>query len=165
MEWLLERWAGRPRLDWLITLVVTGAHLSVVRVTGSGDILAWPHHEQRIDIYTTTATVAALVGSFITAAVAQYAASNGPRMRALRTHEVQGVQFRRNWVGILSATLVISGLCLMATILDTTESDPGGVHWLVEVAMCLGGVRAVRLLWLFGKVIVAADRDLGDERT
>ncbi len=59
----------------------------------------------------------------------------------------------RVWAGTLSATLVDAGLRLLATTLDTTETDSGGVHWLVEVAMCLGAVRAVRLLWLFGKVI------------
>ncbi|MFF8614576.1 hypothetical protein [Streptomyces sp. NPDC015350] len=132
----------------------------MVLTTGRGDVLAWPDREQRIGIYTTIATVAALVGSFVTAAIAQYAAAAGPRMRLLRTHRVQGTQFRRNWLGVLGATLAVSGLCLIALILDTTESDPGGVHWLAEFAVCLGALRALRLHWLFGRVIVAADIDL-----
>jgi hypothetical protein len=56
-------------------------------------------------------------------------------------------------MSILSATLVISGLCLLAIILDTTQRDPGGAHWLAEVAMVMGVARATRLVWLFGKVI------------
>ncbi|MEU8993863.1 hypothetical protein AB0C95_03400 [Streptomyces caniferus] len=102
-------------------------------------MLAWPGREQRIAAYTAAATVAAVVGSFITAAVTLYAASTGQRMRTLRTHPVQGPQFRRNWMSILSATLVVSGLCLLVIILDTTQRDPGGAHWLAEVANSPGG--------------------------
>nr|WP_240979301.1 hypothetical protein [Streptomyces sp. HNM0574] len=127
---------------------------------GRGDVLVWPDREQRITIYTAIATVAALVGSFVTAAVSHYVAAAGPRMRLLRTHPVQGPQFRRNWRSVLGATLAVSGLCLLAMILDTTDSDRGGVHWLAEFAICLGAVRALRLHWLFGRVIEAADTDL-----
>lgn len=56
----------------------------------------------------------------------------------MRTHLVQGLQFRRDWMSILTATLVISGLCLLAIILDTTQRDPGGAHWLAEAATALG---------------------------
>jgi hypothetical protein len=165
LGWLWVRWVGRPRLDWILALVITGAHLGSVLITGRGDVLAWPNQGQRISVYTATATVAAIVGSFITAAIAQYAASTGQRMRVLRTHPTQGPQFRRNWVSILGATLIVSGLCLLATMLDTTEKDPGGAHWLAEIAIILGVVRATRLMWLFSKVIEAGDRDLADDPT
>lgn len=156
------RWLGRPGLDWPIVLVITGSHLGAVLISGGGDVLAWPGREQRITIYTGIATVAALIGSFITAAIAQYASSTGVRMQIMRTNPRSGAQFRRNWVGILGATLVVSGLCLLAAILDTKERDPGGVHWLAETALLLGAVRAIRLVWLFGRVIAAADVDLAD---
>ncbi|MGW0731943.1 hypothetical protein [Streptomyces sp. NPDC002851] len=137
-----------------------GLHLAWVLATGSGDILGKPEREQRLNIYTTVATVVALVGSFVTAAIAQYAAASGKRMREFRTAPHLGFQFRRNWVSILSATLLISGACLLAMILDVTEADSGGVHWMVEATLILGATRAYRLLWLFNAVIVAADRDL-----
>lgn len=165
--WLVrlhDRWVGRPAWDWFVALGVTGAHACLVTAAGGGDVLAWPLREQRLAIYTTTATVAAIVGGFITAAIAQYAASTGRRMRELRTNPHLGPVFRRNWVSILSATLVIAALCLVATVLDTTERDPGGVHWLAEAAMALGVARATRLVWLFGKVIAAGDDDLADTR-
>ncbi|MEV6564363.1 hypothetical protein [Streptomyces kronopolitis] len=151
-------------VDLVIAGAVVGLHVAVVRITGAGDVLGWPGREQRIAVYTTTATVVAIIGSFITAAVTLYAAATGPRMRVLRTHPQQGPEFRRNWMSILSATLVVSGLCLLAVALDTTEHDPGGVHWLVEGAAALGVARAVRLMWLFGKVIIGNDLDLGDAR-
>ncbi|TJZ52217.1 hypothetical protein FCH28_19945 [Streptomyces piniterrae] len=113
-------------------------------------------------MYTTGATVVALVGSFVTAAIAQYASATGRRMRVLRTAPHLASQFRRNWVSVLSATLLISGVCLLATALDTTETDPGGVHWAVEGVLILGAARAYRLLWLFNAVIQATDRDLAD---
>lgn len=166
-NWLLRlssRWVGRPHADWIVTIVLVGLHAAVVAGTGSGDVLGWPGGEQRITVYTTTGTVAALVGSFVTAAIAQYAASTGRRMRELRVSRRLGPQFRGNWVSIVSATLTVCGLCLLATILDTTERDPGGVHWLAEVAIVLAAVRSTRLVWLFDKVIEVGDEDLTDNR-
>ncbi|MDJ0462983.1 hypothetical protein [Streptomyces sp. H27-C3] len=162
LDWLWRQWVGRPAVDWILALTVTGIHLTAVWITGGGDVLAWPDREQRIAVYTATATVAAVVGSFITAAVTLYAASTGERMRTLRTHPVQGPQFRRNWMSILSATLVVSGLCLLTIILDTKQRDPGGAHWLASVAIALGVARATRLVWLFGKIIIGGDIDLVD---
>lgn len=159
---LLNAWRSRPAADWLVTAVILGAHGLVVALTGRGDIFGAPGREQRIAVYTTGATVVALVGSFVTAAIAQYASATGRRMRVLRTAPQLASQFRRNWVSVLSATLLVSATCLLATTLDTTEKDPGGVHWAVEDALLLGAARAYRLLWLFNSVIQATDRDLAD---
>ena len=159
---LLQRWRSRPAMDWGLTALILGAHGLLVALTGGGDILGAPDRGQRLTIYTTGATVVALVGSFVTAAIAQYASASGRRMRVLRTAPHLASQFRRNWVSVLSATLLIAGVCLLATALDTTETDPGGVHWAVEGVLILGAARAYRLLWLFNAVIQATDRDLAD---
>ncbi|AYC39220.1 hypothetical protein [Streptomyces griseorubiginosus] len=159
---LLNAWRSRPAADWLVTAVVLGGHGLVVALTGRGDIFGAPGREQRLEIYTTGATVVALVGSFVTAAIAQYASATGRRMRVLRTAPQLASQFRRNWVSVLSATLLIAGVCLLAIALDTTEKDPGGIHWAVEGALILGAARSYRLLWLFNSVIQATDRDLAD---
>ncbi|MDK1473020.1 hypothetical protein QNO07_06195 [Streptomyces sp. 549] len=159
---VLNGWRSRPAADWLLTAVVLGGHGLLVTLTGRGDILGAPEREQRLTIYTTGATVVALVGSFVTAAIAQYASASGRRMRVLRTAPHLASQFRRNWVSVLSATLLISGTCLLATVLDTTETNPEGVHWAVEGALILGAARSYRLLWLFNAVIQASDKDLAD---
>src|SRR5690606_7349512 len=157
---LLPGWRSRPATDWLVAAALTGGHGLLVALVGRGDILGAPDHEQRLEVYTTGATVVALIGSFVTAAIAQYATATGRRTRTLRTAPHLASQFRRNWVSVLSATLLISAVCLLAIILDTTETDPGGVHWAVEGALVLGAARAYRLLWLFNAVIQASDRDL-----
>ncbi|MFE7500054.1 hypothetical protein ACFU6O_13200 [Streptomyces albidoflavus] len=158
---VLNGWRSHPATDWLLTAAVLGGHGLLVALTGRGDILGAPEREQRLTIYTTGATVVALVGSFVTAAIAQYASASGRRMRVLRTAPHLASQFRRNWVSVLSATLLISGTCLLATVLDT-KSDPGNVHWAVEGALILGVARSYRLLWLFNAVIQASDKDLAD---
>ncbi|MEV6568390.1 hypothetical protein [Streptomyces kronopolitis] len=155
----------RPVADWWMTVVVVGLHFAWVRWAGSGDLLGRPDQEQRLSVYTTGATVVAIVGSFVTAAIAQYAQSSGPRMRALRTTGRLAAQFRRNWVSILSATIIIAGVCLTATVLDVRPKDTWGVHWMVEAALVLGACRAYRLHWLFVTVITYTDRDVQDERT
>ena len=159
---LQARWIGHPGADWAIAGMIAAAHLVAVRLSGRGDVLGWPGSSQRLGLYTATATVAAITGSFVTAAIAQYASSTGRRLRILRTSPALGSQFRRNWVSVLSATLAISGICLLATILDTTAHDNGGVHWAVELALLLGVARSCRVLVLFNAVIKAGDADLGE---
>ncbi|MGW0224491.1 hypothetical protein [Streptomyces tendae] len=159
---LLRGWRSRPVTDWLVAAAVVGGHGVLVALTGRGDILGAPDRQQRLAVYSTGATVVALIGSFVTAAIAQYASATGRRMRVLRTAPHLASQFRRNWVSILSATLLVSAVCLLAIVMDTTETDPGGVHWAVEGALVLGAARAYRLLWLFNAVIQASDRDLAD---
>lgn len=154
----------RPVADWWATALVVGLHFAWVRWAGSGDLLGRPGQDQRVSVYTTGATVVAIVGSFVTAAIAQYAQSSGPRMRALRTTGRLAAQFRRNWVSILSATIIIAGVCLIATVLDVRPKDTWGVHWMVEAALVLGACRAYRLHWLFVTVITYTDRDVQDER-
>ncbi|WP_405517610.1 hypothetical protein [Streptomyces canus] len=149
---LLNGWRSRPATDWLVTGAALGTHGLLVALTGHGDIFGAPGRDPRLEVYTTGATVVALVGSFVTAAIAQYASATGRRMRVLRTAPHLASQFRRNWVSVLSATLFISAVCLLAIALDTTEKDPGGVHWAVEGALLLGAARAYRLLWLFNLV-------------
>ncbi|MFJ1709525.1 hypothetical protein [Kitasatospora sp. NPDC088346] len=162
LQRIRARWVGHPGTDWAIASLLTSLHFLAVRLSGAGDVLGWPGNGQRLGIYTTTATVVAITGSFVTAAVAQYASGSGRRMRILRTSEALGSQFRRNWVSILSATLAISGICLLASILDTTGRDHGGVHWAVELALLLGIARSYRVLYLFRAVITAGDADLGE---
>ncbi|WP_224221476.1 hypothetical protein [Streptomyces olivaceus] len=159
---LLQGWRSRPVTDWLVAVAMVGGHGMLVALTGRGDILGAPDRQQRLAVYSTGATVVALIGSFVTAAIAQYASATGRRMRVLRTAPHLASQFRRNWVSILSATLLVSAVCLLAIVMDTTEADPGGVHWAVEGALLLGAARAYRLLWLFNAVIQASDRDLAD---
>ncbi|MFD6968323.1 hypothetical protein [Streptomyces sp. NPDC059949] len=161
-RWLINKWIARPASDWLIVIVILSLHLAWVHWTGGGDLLGKPGREQRLEMYTTGATVVAVTGSFITAAIAQYVAAKGRRMRALRTAGHLGSQFRRNWVSIMSATLLVAGVCLLATVLDVTERDPGGVHWMVEAAFILCVARSYRLLWLLNAVILATDRDLAE---
>jgi hypothetical protein len=64
-------------------------------------------------------------------------------MRVLRAAPHLASQFRRNWVSVLSATLLIAAVCLLAIALDTTETDPGGVHWAVEGALMSSAPTAV----------------------
>jgi hypothetical protein len=153
----------RPGADWWVTIVLVALHFAWVRWGGGVDWLGRAGRGQRLNVYTTGATVVAIIGSFVTAALAQYVQSSGPRMRALRTTGHLAAQFRRNWVSILSATVLIAGLCLAATALDITAKDPGGVHWVVEAALVLGACRAYRLHWLFVTVLTFTDRDVQEE--
>lgn len=112
--------------------------------------------DRRKDIYTTVASISALVGGFGTAAIAQYASSIGRDMRELRRRF--GSSLRKNWASILTGMLLISAGCLALLIVDRTKSI-GDIGWLAESLLALGVARSIRLVWLFNILINVSDRD------
>lgn len=156
-----DLWGERPGIDWLTAAVLLLAHLTYCHATNTEALFASITPDRRKDIYTTTASASALIGGFGTAAISQYATASGRRMLEIRRRF--GTSLRRNWVGTLSSMLVITAVCLLALIFDT-DKKPGFVGWLVESALLLGALRAVRLIWLFGMLIDVADQDVTEPR-
>jgi hypothetical protein len=130
-------------------------------VTDAEALFATLTPDRRKDIYTTAASASALIGGFGTAAISQYATASGRRMLEIRRRF--GTSLRRNWGGVLSSMLIITAVCLLALILDTSKK-PGATGWLVEAVLFLGTLRAARLIWLFGMLIDVADQDVTEPR-
>lgn len=154
-------WAERPGIDWALAAVILGAHAAHSSLSDAASLLADIPGDRRKDIYTTAASISALIGGFGTAAISQYATANGRRMLEIRRRF--GSSLRRNWSGTLTSMLMVSGICLVALILDNGKS-PGGTGWLVELSLLLGSLRSVRLVWLFGILIDVADQDVTEPR-
>lgn len=123
-------------------------------------LLALHSSDQRMSIYATVASAAAIVAGFGTAAVGQYASSSGRRMTMLR--QLYGIHLRNNWVGVLSAMLTVTGGCL-AIMLSDSEKAIGWQGWVFDVLVMLGVFRSIRLIWLFRLLIDVADHDAGTD--
>ncbi|MGA4877507.1 hypothetical protein [Streptomyces lydicamycinicus] len=152
---LHNRWSHHPAIDYAMAALTTLALAAWQR----HHILAHHSEDQRMNIYATVASVAAIVGGFGTAAISQYATSSGTRMAILR--ELYGHQLRRNWVGLLTSMLMVSGGCLAVMISDT-ESTLGWPGWAVECLIAFGFYRSLRLVWLFRLLIDVSDHDAGN---
>ncbi|MCA6094034.1 hypothetical protein LE181_17940 [Streptomyces sp. SCA3-4] len=154
---LKDAWSEVPALDWGIVLVVSVVHFVISRwLDGSGSIVDGLTADRRKDTYTTVASISALVGGFGTAAIAQYASSHGAAMQGLRRYF--GHSLRKNWSGVLTGMLLVSGGCLILLIVDSGESI-GLAGWLAEGLFLFGAVRSIRLVWLFNMLIGVSDRD------
>jgi hypothetical protein len=112
--------------------------------------------DQRMNVYATVASVAAIIGGFGTAAISQYATSSGRRMTFLRARF--GESLRRNWVSILTSMTAVSSGCL-AIMLSDTGKVIGWQGWVVSFLLFLGLLRAMRLIWLFRLLIDVSDHD------
>jgi hypothetical protein len=153
---IADRWSETPAIDWLVVVLVLGGHVLVSGWSSESTVLSGLTADRRKDIYTTAASISALVGGFGTAAIAQYASSNGRDMLQLRRRF--GGSLRRNWSSILTGMLLLSGGCLGLLVLDRGKSA-GAVGWLAESFLVLGAARSVRLVWLFNMLINVSDRD------
>lgn len=155
---LKDLWSERPAIiDWLILALILGSHIAISNWTPGSSIAYGLTADRRKDLYTTAASISALVGGFGTAAIAQYASSHGRDMRELRIHF--GRSLRKNWSSILTGMLVISAGCLALLVLDRGKSV-GMTGWLIEALFILGAARAVRLVWLFNMLLNVSDRDV-----
>ena len=153
---LKDAWSEVPGFDWILAVLVVGGHFGVTRWASWPGIIEGLTADRRKDLYTTAASVSALVGGFGTAAIAQYASSHGQDMRELRRRF--GSSLRKNWSSILTGMLIVSAGCLALLVLDRTKSA-GYTEWLTEFLLVLGSARAIRLVWLFNMLISVSDRD------
>lgn len=138
--------------DWLLAAAVAAAHAGLA----GKHVLVGHSADQRMSIYATVASVAAIIGGFGTAAISQYASSSGSRMTFLRARF--GPSLRRNWVSILTSMSAVAIGCLGVMIYDARETIGWG-GWLVEFLLLLGAARTARLIWLFRLLIDVSDHD------
>lgn len=152
--YVYNHWSHHPTVDFALTAACVG----VLALVQGHHIMAGHDADQRMNIYATVASVAAIVGGFGTAAISQYATSSGQRMTILR--QMFGVHLRRNWVGLLTSMLLVSFGCLAVMISDT-KKDIGLGGWLAEYLIFFGAIRSLRLVWLFRLLIDVSDHDAG----
>jgi hypothetical protein len=153
---LKDAWSEVPSIDWALAVMLVGGHFGITHWASWPGIMEGLTSDRRKDLYTTTASVSALVGGFGTAAIAQYASSHGRDMRELRRHF--GSNLRRNWSSILTGMLITSAGCLLLLVLDRSKSA-GYTAWMTEFLLTLGVARSIRLVWLFNMLINVSDRD------
>ncbi|MFG2117789.1 hypothetical protein [Streptomyces sp. NPDC048710] len=153
--YVYNQWSHHPIVDFALTAVSMGA----LALMQGHHFLAGHDADQRMNIYATVASVAAIVGGFGTAAISQYATSSGQRMAILR--QMFGVHLRRNWVGLLTSMLLVSFGCLGVMIADT-KKEIGLGGWITEYLIFFGVVRSLRLVWLFRLLIDVSDHDAGN---
>jgi hypothetical protein len=145
-------WSEHPGVDWAGALIC----VAVLGLWQHNHILSHHSSDQRMNVYATVASVAAIIGGFGTAAISQYATSSGRRMTFLRARF--GESLRRNWVSILTSMTAVSAGCLAAMLSDTGKTI-GWQGWVVGLLLFLGLLRAVRLIWLFRLLIDVSDHD------
>lgn len=157
---IIDKWADRTWVDYLIAVAVIGAHLAVIRATKSGDWLTWIESGQRTDMYSAAIGAVSAIGGLSAIAIAIYTSANGERLQAVRRRR-RG-ELRRTWRSLLQGTALACGLILAAFSLDR-EADPFSVRFLFEYAMVFAAMRFARFIWLFDRVMAVADADLAEE--
>lgn len=156
----LKDWfADRPGLDYVVTLMIVGAHWAFIKWGKAGDVLIWLDSDRRADLYAQSAAVVATLGGLASIGLAIYQSASGDRTRAIRV--LYGQELRRVWRSILVMAGMSSGLAFAAMSLDHI-GDPLKARFLYEAAMTLAIVRFGRLVWVFDRILNIADRDLAD---
>lgn len=156
----IDHWSESVWVDYLAAVGIVGLHFMVVRVASAElPYFTWPSLAQRLGVYSTGATVVAIIGGLSALAISVYLAAGGPRARAVRRN--YNASLRRNWRSLLVGMGIAAALCLLAQALDRPTDVP--LAWfLFELGMSVAGARFVRLVWLFNEVMRIADRDLTD---
>src|SRR3954447_2093548 len=89
--WLSEH----PACDLLLAGAVLTVHITVVKISGHGDVLAWLPLDGLRSTFETGAGVVATLGGLASISLAVYQGSEGRRNQALRKYK--GKELRRNW--------------------------------------------------------------------
>lgn len=159
-------WIDHIWLDYVIAAGLLGIHLLGVMAWQWADPLGAASAPDRRAVYSATAIVVSLLGSFSAVAIGQLSSAKGARADALR--EVGGADLAKNWRGIFRTAMLCALVALLALLLDPSlpvsspepELAPIIVRWVFEACLLLAVVRFLRLSALFVEVLEVAS--LGD---
>lgn len=149
-KWLPIRgfWSDHPSVDWALVAVLASAHAALAKWGSAGLLIVDLAQADRMRVYTTVASVSALLFGFATASIAFfYGAAKGDRVDLMK--RVMGTQLVAAWRGALSGPLVAVGACIVAIVGDAGASGKLAYAVAVECGILLLAARAVRLRWLF----------------
>ncbi|MEV7414871.1 hypothetical protein [Streptomyces sp. NPDC089919] len=158
---IVDRWVECAWADHPVAIAALGAHLLVLRTSGSGDWLAWIGSAQRTDLYAAATGAVSAIGGLSAIAIAIYTTANGERLRAVRQRQRPG-ELRRTWRSLLQGTAWACALLLAALSLDR-DGDPLSARFVFEYAMVFAALRFARFIWFFDKIMAISDADLAEE--
>ncbi|WP_424534947.1 hypothetical protein ACOZ38_32855 [Sphaerisporangium viridialbum] len=154
---LVGWWSESPWIDYILSTVILGLHVYLIRYHRHGDILTWISKEQRLAVYGTGATVISVLGGLSAIAATVYMAASGERAQKVRLHFHNAL--RRNWTYLLLNVGLSAALCLLAQVLDNA-SDTLSIRFLFEYAIIVGAFSFMRLVWLFDAIMAVSDLDI-----
>jgi uncharacterized membrane protein len=148
-------WIDHLWLDLVIAAVLLALHYGAARIWPSIDFVGAASPEDRRSVYSATAIVVSLLGSFSAVAIGQLSAAKGERADALR--EAGGVDLGRNWRGIFRTAMLCALVAIAALLVDpsvpSAEVLPSAIRWIFEAVLLLAIVRFMRLSALFVEVL------------
>ncbi len=151
-----ERLIERSALDYLGAVVSVGVLLAAARFQPHVDVLAELAAPQRAELYSKLIGPLSIVASIGTAALAVYAAAQGPRMTLLRA--VHGERLVQQFRG----AAVAPGLAVVALIVAYVAELTAVVawpRWLALGAFIFVLLRALRVLYFYTGLLVTAGED------
>ena len=162
-------WIDRIWLDYGIAVAIVGVHFVAAQAWPWVDIVGGASTPDRRAVYSATAIVVSLLGSFSAVAIGQLSSARGARADALR--EAGGTDLAKNWRSIFRTALLCALIALTALLIDPSIPPalpanaepplaPIIIRWLFEVALVLAIVRFIRLSALFVEVMEVAS--MGD---
>lgn len=150
-ERVSDGWLQRPYLDTILPLALMILHVALWHFAGAFLLLEHVKVQSRPSLYSASALVISLTGTFTSLAVGQYLSNKGDRIKALKREfaDVLG----STWRSIFLGTLASSALLLAAFGLDSRAHPNALGIWLFEAAILLALPRLVRLAVLTSKII------------
>ncbi len=158
--WITVRgvWSEHPLVDWVVVAAVGVVHMIITSVGPDVLVLMDLDQGDRMRVYTTVASVSALLFGFATASIAFfYGSAGGERVNLMK--QVNGPSLLRSWRAALSSPLVAVGACIVALVADAQAEGSFFIAAAVEVSILLLAVRGIRLRWLFASTLSLVSLD------
>jgi predicted Co/Zn/Cd cation transporter (cation efflux family) len=151
-------WIDHLWVDSAVVIVILGAHIMLVILYPVFDVFGHALPGDRRAVYSSTAIVVSLLGSFSGVAIGQLSSAKGSRANALRA---QGANLLAdNWRSIFHAAILSALLAIVALLLDPSVANtsvvPVVVRWVFEAGLIFAVVKFLRLSALFYEIITVA---------
>lgn len=151
-------WIDHLWVDSAALAVILGAHIVLVILYPVFDLFGHALPGDRRTVYSSTAIVVSLLGSFSGVAIGQLSSAKGSRADALRGQG--GHLLADNWRSIFHAAILSALLAIVALLLDPSVANTSVVpviaRWAFEAGLVFAVVKFLRLSALFYEIITVA---------
>lgn len=152
----LERALERPSVDYVGAAIVTAALVLLSTKWVWLDLLGQLSAMARLDLYGRLIAPLSIVASIATAGLAIYASASGPTVTLMRG--AYGSRILKQFRGAAAAA-GLAVVVLLAAYVAQAGYQADWVRWVVLGTVIFVAIRAARVLYFYGNVLVVVDED------
>ncbi|WP_157036353.1 hypothetical protein [Streptomonospora alba] len=152
-------WSEKTWFDYLLAGFLVIIYGLISQHCSSVDFLSFKDLNQRLAIYSTTASVISIFGGLGAISITVYISASGERWEMIKRN--YHVELHRNWVALTAGLGLAALFCVTAQLVDYNK-EAGLSQYVFWFGASLAVLRFARLIWIFDHTLEIWSKDTSE---